>query len=64
VIAILSFVVATATAVALGAVVRRVAPVIGAVVPPRPDRWSTAPTPTMGGIAVALGTIGDSPSWA
>ena len=56
-IALLTFVIATATAIALGAVVRRVAPVIGAVVPPRPDRWSTAPTPTMGGIAIALATI-------
>jgi UDP-GlcNAc:undecaprenyl-phosphate GlcNAc-1-phosphate transferase len=57
VIAVLSFVIATAAAVAIGAVVRRVAPVIGAVVPPRPDRWSTAPTPTMGGVAIALATI-------
>jgi UDP-GlcNAc:undecaprenyl-phosphate GlcNAc-1-phosphate transferase len=58
VIAVLSFVIATATAVAMGALVRRVAPVVGAVVPPRPDRWSNAATPTMGGIAIALGTIG------
>lgn len=36
--------------------IRRVAPVIGAVVPPRPDRWHRAPTPTMGGIAIALAT--------
>jgi UDP-GlcNAc:undecaprenyl-phosphate GlcNAc-1-phosphate transferase len=57
VIAVLSFVIATATAVAMGAVVRRIAPVVGAVVPPRPDRWSSAPTPTMGGTAIALGTI-------
>jgi UDP-GlcNAc:undecaprenyl-phosphate GlcNAc-1-phosphate transferase len=57
VIAVLSFVIATATSVAMGAVVRRVAPVVGAVVPPRPDRWSSAPTPTMGGIAIALATI-------
>ena len=56
-IAVLSFVIATAAAVAMGAVVRRVAPVVGAVVPPRPDRWSSAPTPTMGGIAIAIGTI-------
>lgn len=56
-IAILSFVIATATAVALGGVMRRVAPAVGAVVPPRPDRWSTSPTPTMGGIAIALATI-------
>jgi len=57
VIAVLSFVIATAAAVAMGAVVRRVAPVVGAVVPPRPDRWSSASTPTMGGIAIAIGTI-------
>ena len=56
-IAVLSFVIATATAVAMGALVRRVAPVVGAVVPPRPERWSSAPTPTMGGIAIALATI-------
>ena len=42
---------------ALGAVVRRTAPAIGAVVPPRPDRWHNAPTPTMGGIAIAVGTV-------
>jgi len=57
VIAVLSFVIATATAVAMGALVRRIAPAVGAVVPPRPDRWSTAPTPTMGGTAILLGTI-------
>ena len=56
-IAVLSFVIATATAVAMGALVRRIAPAVGAVVPPRPDRWSTAPTPTMGGTAILLGTI-------
>ena len=32
---------------------RRLAPAIGAVVPPRPDRWHSAPTPTMGGVAIA-----------
>src|SRR5688572_16195991 len=48
---------ATVTAVAMGALVRRIAPAVGAVVPPRPDRWSSAPTPTMGGIAIALSTI-------
>jgi len=41
---------------ALGAVVRRSAPAFGAVVPPRPDRWHRAPTPTMGGIAIAVAT--------
>jgi UDP-GlcNAc:undecaprenyl-phosphate GlcNAc-1-phosphate transferase len=73
----LSFVVAAAASVALGAVVRRYAPVIGAVVPPRPDRWHSRPTPTMGGIAIAVGAAigfataaprtelsGDSMAWA
>ena len=56
VIALISLFVATVTAIAVGAracVV--VAPAIGAVVPPRPDRWHSAPTPTMGGIAIARG---------
>ena len=35
---------------------RRVAPRIGAVVPPRPDRWHREPTPTMGGVAIVGGT--------
>ncbi len=53
----LIFAIATALSVALGAVVRRTAPAIGAVVPPRPDRWHNAPTPTMGGIAIAAATV-------
>jgi len=57
VIAFLAVVIATVTAVAAGAVVRRLAPVVGAVVPPRPDRWHSAPTPTMGGIAIAIATV-------
>jgi UDP-GlcNAc:undecaprenyl-phosphate GlcNAc-1-phosphate transferase len=57
VIVLLAFIVAMAAAVGLGAVVRRVAPAMGAVVPPRPDRWSSAATPTMGGIAIASGTV-------
>jgi UDP-GlcNAc:undecaprenyl-phosphate GlcNAc-1-phosphate transferase len=56
-IAALSFVLATVAAVLLGALVRRFAPSVGAVVPPRPDRWHRAPTPTMGGIAIAAATI-------
>jgi UDP-GlcNAc:undecaprenyl-phosphate/decaprenyl-phosphate GlcNAc-1-phosphate transferase len=40
-----------------GIVVRRVAPRMGAVVPPRKDRWHSAPTPTMGGMAIAAGTV-------
>jgi UDP-GlcNAc:undecaprenyl-phosphate GlcNAc-1-phosphate transferase len=55
-IAILAWAVAIAAAVAMGALVRRTAPVIGAVVPPRPDRWHRAPTPTLGGIAIVAGT--------
>jgi UDP-GlcNAc:undecaprenyl-phosphate GlcNAc-1-phosphate transferase len=57
VIAFLSLLVATVTAVAVGAAVRRLAPEYGAVVPPRPDRWHNAPTPTMGGIAIAVATV-------
>ena len=52
---VLAFVLATAAAVAGGVVVRRVAPTIGAVVPPRNDRWHSTPTPTMGGLAIAAG---------
>jgi UDP-GlcNAc:undecaprenyl-phosphate GlcNAc-1-phosphate transferase len=51
------FAIATACSLAGGALVRRFAASSGAVVPPRPDRWHTAPTPTMGGIAIAAGTI-------
>ncbi|MBI4263024.1 MAG: hypothetical protein HY657_01490 [Acidobacteria bacterium] len=54
---IVVFAVATAAAVAAGALVRRVAPAIGAVVPPRPDRWHDTPTPTMGGVAIAAATM-------
>ncbi len=49
-------IVALVASVGLGALVRRYAPAVGAVVPPRPDRWHNAPTPTMGGIAIALAT--------
>jgi UDP-GlcNAc:undecaprenyl-phosphate GlcNAc-1-phosphate transferase len=52
----LAFAIALVASIALGAAVRRFAPAIGAVVPPRPDRWHRAPTPTMGGIAIALAT--------
>jgi UDP-GlcNAc:undecaprenyl-phosphate/decaprenyl-phosphate GlcNAc-1-phosphate transferase len=57
VIELLGFLIATGIALWLGAVVRRCAPAIGAVVPPRPDRWHTTPTPTMGGVAIALSTV-------
>jgi UDP-GlcNAc:undecaprenyl-phosphate GlcNAc-1-phosphate transferase len=52
----LAFAIALVASLALGALVRRFAPTIGAVVPPRPDRWHRAPTPTMGGIAIASAT--------
>ena len=41
----------------LGAVMRRLSASIGAVVPPRPDRWHSSPTPTMGGVAIAAATL-------
>jgi UDP-GlcNAc:undecaprenyl-phosphate GlcNAc-1-phosphate transferase len=53
----LVFAVAAACSVAGGALVRRLAPATGAVVPPRPDRWHSAPTPTMGGIGIAAATL-------
>jgi UDP-GlcNAc:undecaprenyl-phosphate GlcNAc-1-phosphate transferase len=56
-VALIAFVVATAVSVAAGALVRRAAPAIGAVVPPRPDRWHAKPTPTLGGVAIASGTL-------
>jgi len=55
--AALAVVVATLAAVVLGGVVRRLALSIDAVVPPRPDRWHNAPTPTMGGIAIVGATL-------
>ncbi len=55
--AVLCFLVGVAAAVGFGALVRRTAPAIGAMVPPRPDRWHNAPTPTMGGVAIALATL-------
>ncbi len=54
---LLTFALAAAAAVAFGAGVRRVAPAIGAVVPPRVDRWHEQPTPTMGGVAIAGATL-------
>jgi UDP-GlcNAc:undecaprenyl-phosphate GlcNAc-1-phosphate transferase len=56
VILIITFVVATVASLGLGAIVRRVAPAIGAVVPPRIDRWHEHATPTMGGVAIASAT--------
>ena len=56
-IAIVSFIIATAAGIGLGTLVRRFAPRIGAVVPPRPDRWHSAPTPTMGGVGIFGATV-------
>jgi UDP-GlcNAc:undecaprenyl-phosphate GlcNAc-1-phosphate transferase len=53
----LAFVIALLASVALCAVVRRSAPALGGVVSPRADRWHDAPTPTMGGIAIAMATL-------
>ena len=55
-LATFAFAMAIVASLALGALVRRFAPTIGAVVPPRPDRWHRAPTPTMGGMAIASAT--------
>ena len=56
-IPLIAFIVATVSSLAFGHVVRRAAPAAGAVVPPRPDRWHSSPTPTMGGIAIAGATL-------
>lgn len=50
------FALATVGALAVGGIVRRYATASGIVVPPRADRWHSAPTPTMGGIAIIAGT--------
>ena len=55
---LITFFVAIAASVLLSAAMRRVSTAIGAVVPPRPDRWHNSPTPTMGGVAIALATMG------
>ena len=54
---LVAFFVSIVTSVLLGAVMRRVSTAIGAVVPPRPDRWHNSPTPTMGGVAIAVATM-------
>jgi UDP-GlcNAc:undecaprenyl-phosphate GlcNAc-1-phosphate transferase len=51
------FLVAVTVSLASGLAVRRVALRLGAVVPPRPDRWHSASTPTMGGVAIALAVV-------
>jgi UDP-GlcNAc:undecaprenyl-phosphate/decaprenyl-phosphate GlcNAc-1-phosphate transferase len=53
----LALLISLLASVALCAVVRRGAPAVGAVVPPRPDRWHSEPTATMGGIAIAIATV-------
>jgi UDP-GlcNAc:undecaprenyl-phosphate/decaprenyl-phosphate GlcNAc-1-phosphate transferase len=53
----LAFVISLLASVALCAAVRRSASTFGAVVPPRADRWHSQPTPTMGGIAIALAAV-------
>ncbi len=53
---LLAFIVGAVACTALSAVARRVATRLGIVVPPRPDRWHQEPTPTMGGVAIAIAT--------
>ena len=53
----LAFVIALLASLALSAVVRRTAPAIGSVVAPRADRWHSEPTPTMGGVAIAVACV-------
>ena len=54
---IAGFITALVLSILLGALMRWLSPAIGAVVPPRPDRWHSQPTPTMGGVAIAGATI-------
>jgi UDP-GlcNAc:undecaprenyl-phosphate GlcNAc-1-phosphate transferase len=53
----LGFAASALVSLAAGAAVRRAAIRYGAVVPLRPDRWHTRPTPTFGGVAVMLGLL-------
>jgi len=53
----IAFFIAMFASVALCAFVRRTAPAIGAVVAPRADRWHSEPTPTMGGVAIAIACV-------
>jgi UDP-GlcNAc:undecaprenyl-phosphate GlcNAc-1-phosphate transferase len=53
----LAFLISLAASLALCAAVRHSAPAFGAVVPPRADRWHSQPTPTMGGIAIAMAAV-------
>jgi len=54
---IIGFLTALVASILLGAAMRWVSASIGAVVPPRPDRWHSHPTPTMGGVAIAGATL-------
>jgi UDP-GlcNAc:undecaprenyl-phosphate GlcNAc-1-phosphate transferase len=54
---LLAFASALLLSIGLGAAVRVLATKIGAVVPVRSSRWHRAPTPTLGGIAIAGATI-------
>jgi UDP-GlcNAc:undecaprenyl-phosphate GlcNAc-1-phosphate transferase len=54
---LIAFFVSLVASAVFGGLMRRVAVSIGAVVPPRPDRWHNSPTPTMGGVAIALATV-------
>ena len=54
---LVAFVVSLVASAVFGGLMRRVATSIGAVVPPRPDRWHNSPTPTMGGVAIAFATV-------
>jgi UDP-GlcNAc:undecaprenyl-phosphate GlcNAc-1-phosphate transferase len=54
---LLAFAISLTASVALCSGVRRSASTFGAVVPPRADRWHSQPTPTMGGIAIAVATV-------
>jgi len=49
--------IAAALSWAFCGLVRHVATRGGAVVPPRPDRWHSNPTPTMGGVGFALAAV-------
>ena len=51
-----AFLTALVLSILLGSVMRWLSASIGAVVPPRPDRWHSQPTPTMGGVAIAGAT--------
>ena len=53
----LAFLISMLASLALSGLVRRAAPAVGAVVRPRADRWHSEPTPTMGGIAIAVATV-------